>query len=154
SDRARRARGGAGVGRNEGSDRATRRRAGRAGGRAVARGGAAAAALGLRRLRLLLAGLAARDAAERADQTDEGPAVRAGVTLRRPLLVATRAAHHPVVLFQYRLLGLVHKDLRGRGRTPLNLSAEAQHCIATKPSSGIMVSPHFICTTRHVHLVL
>src|SRR5437899_2408362 len=59
----------------------------------------------LRGLRLLLARLAARNPAERADETDEGPAVRAGVPLRGALFIAAVAAHHRIVLHQLRLLG-------------------------------------------------
>src|SRR5437867_10685781 len=72
-----------------------------------ARAGAEAAAsgsLGLPGFRLFLAGLAARHAAERADQTDEGAAVRAGITLRRPLFISAEAALHSVVLFELRFL--------------------------------------------------
>src|ERR1051325_3929699 len=70
----------------------------------------------LRRLRLLLTRLAARDPTKRADETDEGPAVRAGIALRRAFLVAAVAAYHRIVLHQFRFVG--HGRLRGRARTP------------------------------------
>src|ERR1051325_9346595 len=59
--------------------------------------------LGFRGFRLFLARLAASHAAERADQTDECPAVRARIAFRSPLLVPAGAAHHPVMLLQLRL---------------------------------------------------
>src|SRR5437764_96015 len=54
---------------------------------------------------LLFARLAARDAPEGADQADEGSAVGAGIAFRGALLVAAGAAHHPVVLHQFRFVG-------------------------------------------------
>src|SRR6185436_2322761 len=97
--------GGTGLGRNRrgveqagrGARRTTRR----------ARAGVEAAAsrsLGLRGFCLFLARLAARDPAERANQTDEGAAIRAGIPLRRPLFIPAGAALHAVVFLELRLV--------------------------------------------------
>src|SRR2546430_14311373 len=61
--------------------------------------------LGLVGLSLLLAGLAAGNATERANQANERPAVRTRVALRRSLLIPAGPAHHAVVFFE---LGLFH----------------------------------------------
>src|SRR2546422_9462373 len=73
-----------------------------------ARAGIEAAAggrLGFGGFCFFLAPLAARDAAGGADQTDEGAAVRAGITLRCPLFIPAGPAPHAVVFFE---LGFVH----------------------------------------------
>src|SRR5713226_10648676 len=100
---AQRARRGEGLGRRDrgrapaGEGAGARARRGREG-----RPQAAPLGAGLR-LRLLLARLTARHPPERTDQAEEGAAVGAGIALRGPLFVAAGAAHHRVVLLQFRL---------------------------------------------------
>src|SRR6266550_2791663 len=59
----------------------------------------------LRGLGLLFTRLAARDPPEGANQADERAAVGAGIAFGGALLVAAGAAHHPVVLHQFRFVG-------------------------------------------------
>src|SRR5256886_5561784 len=121
-DRAERARGREGVGgskrRNPEARQGVRRVAG-----GLGAGGREAAGLGLlRRLRLLLTRLAARDPPERANQTEKSSTVRARIALGGPLLVAAVAAHHRVVLHQLRLVH--HRPSSEVERVRLNLIDE------------------------------
>src|SRR5439155_25959821 len=103
-DRAERARGREGVGgskrRNPEARQGVRRVAG-----GLGAGGREAAGLGLlRRLRLLLTRLAARDPPERANQTEKTSTTRGRIALGGPLLVAAVAAHHRLRLHALRLV--------------------------------------------------
>src|SRR2546422_10569040 len=59
----------------------------------------------LRGFGFLLTRLTARDASEGTDQADERAAVGTGIALGGTLLIAARAAHHRVVLHQFRFVG-------------------------------------------------